>query len=98
MNDQITTARLPADVRNKLMILSRVKKKTKSDIIKESIEMYYEREENEIDSYTLGEPYFGKYASGESDLSTTYKERVKEKIAQKLARENRSWTEEPGCS
>jgi predicted DNA-binding protein len=97
MNDQITTARLPREISNKLYILSRVKGKTKSDIIKESIEMYYAQEENEIDSYTLGEPYFGKYASGESDLSTTYKERVKEKIAQKLARENRSWTEASSC-
>ena len=97
MSDQITTARLPREISDKLHILARVKGKTKSDIIKESIEMYYAQEENEIDSYTLGEPYFGKYASGESDLSTTYKERVKEKIAEKLARENRSWTEEPGC-
>jgi predicted DNA-binding protein len=97
MNDQITTARLPMEISNKLHILAKVKGKTKSDIIKESIEMYYAQEENEIDSYTLGEPYFGKYASGESDLSTTYKERVKEKIAQKLTRENRSWTEGSGC-
>jgi len=97
MSDQITTARLPTEINNKLHILARVKGKTKSDIIKESIEMYYAQEENEIDSYTLGEPYFGKYASGEGDLSTTYKERVKEKIAEKLARENRNWTEGSGC-
>jgi len=97
MNDQITTARLPMEINNKLCILAKAKGKTKSDIIKESIEMYYTQEENEIDSYTLGEPYFGKYGSGDGDLSTTYKERVKEKIAQKLARENRSWTEGSGC-
>ena len=54
-----------------------------SEIIKESLEMYYEREENELDSYTLGLPYFGKYSSGEGDLSTTYKERIKEKIRAK---------------
>ena len=77
---QITTARLPLETRNKLIVLSRIKKKTKSDIIKESLDMYYEREENEIDSYTLGLPYFGKYGSGEGDLSTTYKERIKEKL------------------
>jgi len=97
MSDQVTTARLPTDTSNKLRILARAKGKTKTDIIKESIEMYYAQEENEIDSYTLGEPYFGKYASGEGDLSTTYKERVKEKIAEKLARENRNWTEGSGC-
>ena len=97
MSDQITTARLPRDVRNKLLVLSKVKGRTKSDIIKESIEMYYEREENEIDSFTLGEPYFGKYGFGDGDLSTTYKERLKEILANKLSRQGCSWTEESGC-
>jgi predicted DNA-binding protein len=77
---QITTARLPLDTRNKLLVLSRTKHKTKSDIIKESLDMYYAQAEAEIDSFTLGEPYFGKYSSGESDLSTTYKERIREKL------------------
>jgi len=80
MNEQITTARLPADTRNKLLALSRLKNKTKSDIIKESVELYYKQEENEMDSFTLGEHYFGKYGSGEGDLSTTYKERIREKL------------------
>ena len=80
MPAQVTTARLPQDIRNKLIILARKKGKTKSEIIKESVEMYYAREEENIDSYTLGLPYFGKYGSGESDLSTTYKQRIKEKI------------------
>ena len=78
MNAQVTTVRLPIQTRNKLLALSRIKGKTKSDIIKESLDIYYEREENEIDSYTLGLPYFGKYSSGEGDLSTTYKERIRE--------------------
>ena len=84
MNDQITTARLPRDTRNKLVALSRIKGKPKSDIIKESLDLYYEREENEMDSFTLGEPYFGNYSSGENDLSVTYKERIKERIKTKL--------------
>ena len=78
MNAQVTTVRLPIETRNKLLALSRIKGKTKSDIIKESLDIYYEREESEIDSYTLGLPYFGKYGSGEGDLSTTYKERIRE--------------------
>ena len=89
MNDQMTTARLPADVRNKLLVLSKVKRKTKSDIIKESLEMYYEYEfeENEIDSFTLGEANFGKYGSGESDRATNYRQRIKEKLAASLSRD-----------
>jgi len=86
MNSQITTARIPFETRSKLLALSRVKKKTKSDIIKESIDMYYEREENEIGSYTLGEPYFGKYGSGDTDRATTYKQRIKEKLKERQSR------------
>ncbi|MCL2068048.1 MAG: ribbon-helix-helix domain-containing protein [Treponema sp.] len=84
MYDQITTARLPADIRNKLLVLSRIKGKTKSDIIKESVEMYYANEENEIDSFVLGEPYFGRYGSGDRDRSTSYKKRIKENLRAKL--------------
>ena len=84
MSYQITTARLPADTRIKLIALARIKGKTKSDIIKESLDMYYDYEEKEIDSYTLGERYFGKYGSGDTDRATTYKERIKEMIRAKL--------------
>jgi predicted DNA-binding protein len=80
INEIITTARLPIDTRNKLLALSRIKNKTKSDIIIESLELYYKQEEGEIDSFTLGEPLFGRYGSGESDHSVTYKQRIKEKL------------------
>jgi len=84
MKAQITSARLPLETRSKLVYLAKIKGKTKSDIIKDSLDMYYEHEEDEgIDSYTLGEPYFGKYGSGEGDLSVTYKQRIKEKIRAK---------------
>jgi predicted DNA-binding protein len=97
MNDQMTTARLPQDVRNKLIILSKVKGKTKSDIIKESLEIYYEREESEIDSFTLGEPSFGKYGSGESDRATNYRQRIKEKLSAKQSRTNNPQTRGADC-
>jgi predicted DNA-binding protein len=80
INEIITTARLPMDTRNKLLALSKIKNKTKSDIIIESLELYYKQEEGEIDSFTLGEPLFGRYGSGESDRSVTYKQRIKEKL------------------
>ena len=81
--DQITTARLPLDTRLRLNALARAKNKTKSQIIIEALESYYEQEENQIDSYTLGLPYFGKYSSGEGDLSVTYKQRIREMIVEK---------------
>ena len=80
-SEKITTARLPMDTRNKLLTLSRIKNKTKSDIIIESLEMYYKQEEGEIDSFTLGERVFGKYGSGESDRATTYKQRIRKKLS-----------------
>ena len=78
--DKITTARLPLETRLRLVSLARVKNKTKSEIIIEALDKYYEQEEKELDSYTLGLPYFGKYNLGEGDLSTTYKQRIKEKL------------------
>jgi len=85
MNAQITTARLPQETRNKLIALAKIKGKTKSDIIKTSLDMYYEYEEREIDSFMVGEPYFGNYGSGESDRATTYKERIREKLSRKIS-------------
>ena len=85
MNEQITTVRLPLDTRNKLFTLSRIKGKTKSDIIKESLDFYYEHQENEIDSFTLGEAFFGRYGSGESDRATTYRDRIKKKLSDRDA-------------
>jgi len=69
------------ETRNKLIALSRIKNKSKSEIIIEALDKYYEKEEEEgIDSFKLGLPYFGKYGSGIGDLSTTYKQRIKEKL------------------
>jgi len=84
MYDQITTARLPTEIREKLVIHSRLRNKTKSDIIKDALEAYFESEENDFDSFTLGEPFFGNYGSGETDRATTYKERIKRKLSDRM--------------
>jgi len=82
-NEVITTARLPNETRNKLIILSKAKNKTKSEVIIEALEMYYEKEEKELDSFTIGLPFFGKYGSGIGDLSATYKKRYGEYLAER---------------
>jgi len=84
LNEVITTARLPIGTRNKLLALSRVKNKTKSDIIIDSLELYYKQEEGDIDSFTLGEKVFGRYGSGENDRSVAYKQRIKEKLSNRM--------------
>jgi predicted DNA-binding protein len=84
MSAQMTSVRLSAETRNKLESLARVKHVTKSDVIKESIDRYYEAEESDWDSLFLGEGFFGNYGSGESDRATTYKRRIKEKLSGRL--------------
>jgi predicted DNA-binding protein len=76
----LTTARLPRETAGRLDVLAKLKHKTKSLIIKESLDLYFEREEAERGSFALGKSVFGLYASGCDDLSSSYKTRVKEKI------------------
>ena len=84
INEVITTARLPIEIRNKLLALARFKNMTKSEVIIKSLEMYYDREEGDIDSFSLGEKVFGKYGSGDGDRSVTYKERIKKKLSDRM--------------
>jgi len=76
----MTTVRLPDDMERKLATLSRAKKKSKSELIKEALEQFLHNEGNEKDSYELGKDYFGQYGSGKGDLSINYKRLLKEKI------------------
>jgi Arc/MetJ-type ribon-helix-helix transcriptional regulator len=76
----MTTVRLPAEVEQKLNDLSKRKRKSKSELIKEALEAYLEQLATEEDSYTLGRGYFGQFGSGNGSLSVTYKKRLKEKL------------------
>ena len=75
----MTTVRLPEDIEKKLTTLSRTKKKSKSELIKEALEQFFHQEGNEKDSYELGRDFFGQYGSGEGNLSVEYKRLLKEK-------------------
>ena len=76
----MTTVRLPEDVEQKLEYLSQERNTTKTELIKEALEGYFYKQEEEKDSWEIGEPSFGKYGSGDGSLSTTYKKRIKEKL------------------
>ncbi|MGI5172835.1 CopG family transcriptional regulator [Treponema sp. OMZ 840] len=76
----MTTVRLPIEYKQKLEVLSVLKKKSKSELIKEALDIFFDTEESEMNSYELGKDYFGQYGSGRSDLSTTYKHELKEKF------------------
>lgn len=77
----MTTVRLPVEIEERLQILSTKQHKSKSDIIKEALELLFKSETEDKDSYELGLPYFGKYGSGSSERD--YKKLIKEKIRAK---------------
>jgi predicted DNA-binding protein len=76
----MTTVRLPVQIEQKLDSLAKLKHKSKSELIKEALEAFFHEEEAEKDSYEIGKDYFGKYGSGDSSLSVTYKMKIKEKL------------------
>lgn len=75
--------RLPTDLEEKLTEISVAKKKTKTYILRESLEMYLRFQEPVATPYELGKKYFGKYSSGRTDNSVNFKERIREKIRKK---------------
>ena len=76
----MTTVRLPVEMEQKLDSLSRLKHKSKTELIKEALKVFFYQEESEKDSYELGEEYFGRYGSGDGSLSINYKRMLKGKI------------------
>ena len=75
----MTTVRLPAEYEQQLNALSAQQNKSKSELIKEALDMFFHKEKTEKSSYELGEHYFGRYGSGDGSLSVTYKQKLKEK-------------------
>ena len=79
------TVRLPGDLETEIDRLASIEKKTKSDIIKEALRQYIASRPKRNSSYELGQDLFGIAASGDSDRSRTYKERLKGKLSEKHA-------------
>jgi predicted DNA-binding protein len=79
MGYAMATVRLPSDMDEILKKDASATNRTKSDIIREALEVYY-YPQTEANSLEIAEPYIGKYGSGDGSLSTTYKTRLKEKL------------------
>ena len=79
----MTTVRLPPEIEHKLQVLSESRHKSKSEIIKEALELFLEQENVEKDSFELGKDYFGRHGSGKKTEIRDYKKEVKEKIRAK---------------
>ena len=59
---------------------------TKSQVVKEALVQYLSREEMATNPYALGEDLFGMVGSDESEHSSTYKSKLKDKLREKYNR------------
>lgn len=77
------SVRLDNGIENQLNFLSKEKHLPKSQIVKEALLYYFDmikKQQQEKTPYELGSELFGKYSSGQEDLSSTYKQKLKDKI------------------
>jgi len=77
------SVRLDSTLENQLNFLANEKNISKSQIIKDSLAYYFNMlntKTKQKSSYELGSELFGKYSSNQCDLSTTYKQRLKDKL------------------
>ncbi len=77
------SVRLDNTLENQLNYLAKEQQVSKSQIIKDSLVYYFDmikEKTKQKSSYELGSELFGKYSSGKTNLSTTYKQKLKEKL------------------
>jgi hypothetical protein len=77
------SVRLDNALENQLNFLSKEKHLPKSQIVKEALLYYFDmmkKQQQEKTPYELGSELFGKYSSEQTNLSTTYKQKLKDKI------------------
>lgn len=77
------TVRLPDHLERELERLAAEERTTKTQIVRRALERYVAAQRDERSSFELGEGFFGRYGSGESTRSATYKGRVREKLRAK---------------
>jgi len=77
------TVRLPDHLERELVRLAAEEGTTKTQIVRRALERYMAARREQRSSFELGEELFGRYGSGERTLSTSYKERVREKLRAK---------------
>ncbi len=75
--------RLDKELEKKLKAYSVESSSSKSFIVKEALAMYFTKKEIRASAYDLGENLFGAAGSGNSNASTTYKKKLKQKLNEK---------------
>ena len=79
----MVTIRLPEEMESQLQTLTQIENSTKTEIIKNALTEYLHKHLQERTAYELGEDLFGRFGSGDSDRSTTYKQRIKKLLDEK---------------
>jgi hypothetical protein len=82
------SVRLDDAIEHQLNFLSHEHDIPKSKIIKDALRYYFDmlkKEQSEKTPFELGSEFFGKYSSADGTLSTTYKQKLKEKLHAKNA-------------
>ncbi len=77
--------RIDKKLEKKLKTYSEENNSSKSFIVKEALAMYFTKQEIKLSAYEMGADLFGTASSGNTNASTTYKKKLKEKLNEKHA-------------
>jgi len=74
----MVSVRLPKYLMEKLELIAKREKLTKSEVIKKALDEYFNKYAKTRRPYSLGKDLFGKYGSGRGNLSVKYKKKVRD--------------------
>ncbi len=80
------TVRLPQELEGRLKQIAASEKRTKAQVIRAALESYLQARQGDKSASELGEDLFGRYGSGNGELSTSYKSLLRERIRVKRTR------------
>lgn len=78
--------RLSDDLENKLEMISKSEKISKSEVVKRALVKYMDDYRRRLSPYDLGSDLFGRYGSGDGNLSRDYRKILKAKLREKHSR------------
>lgn len=78
------SVRIETYITKKLNHLSRKFKISKSQIVKEALQVYLKQMEKDETPFELGKDLFGQYSSNSGTKSTDFKNKVKDKLINQL--------------
>ena len=83
MNAAMLTVRLSSNLQNDLEGYCQREKVSKSVVVKEALEHYFNEKRFNDNPYSVGEDLFGAEGSGVSEASVSYKKKIKQHLNEK---------------